>query len=133
MKGASDGVRHWWLLLVATALSSGLGLRGNLWIWAQSPLGDATFVATTLGAFLLTRRIAATNLPTAMVAAFFLHWLAYAVSWAITVEEGLDASLARFVLRMGWMGLAWCVAAVPILQAAERGLARPGMAGQQPL
>ena len=126
-------MRHWWLLLVATALSSGLGLRGNLWVWAQSVLGDIVFVATTLAAFLLTRRLAARNLALAMAAAFFLHWMAYAVSWSVTVEEALDAGLAMDVLRVGWMGLAWCVAAVPVLQVAERGLAAPRTAAQQPL
>jgi hypothetical protein len=116
-------MRHWWLLVVATALSSGLGLRGNLWVWAQSVAGDAVFVATTMGAFLLTRRMTDPSLAVAMLAAFPLHWLAYGVSWSVTIGEPLDASLLRFVLGMGWMGLAWCVVAVPLIQATERSLA----------
>lgn len=104
--------RWWWFVLPATAVSSLVGLRGNMWIWSQSVAGDLAFVVTSVLAFVASRHLARWNRPAGVLLAFPLHWVAYMVSWSVTIQEGLHP---WFVLRIGWAGLLWCCAAVYVL------------------
>jgi len=120
--------RFWVLACGAGAVSSLLGLRGWLAIWQLSLVGDAAFVAGTLGAFALTARIPRGSWLGAAAAGLGLHWLVYAVSWSLTLATADDASTKNlvsgadpvsslpFVFSMGWAGLLWCAAASPLLR-----------------